>query len=78
MTTQILGIGTANPGEGIPQMLISEFMTHAHELEEAEARKLRFVYRQSGIEKRHSVIEDFRFTDPSRFTFFPSNESLQP
>ena len=78
MTTQILGIGTTNPGEGIPQMLISEFMTHAHELEEAEARKLRFVYRQSGIEKRHSVIEDFRFTDPSRFTFFPSNESLQP
>lgn len=78
MNNSIVSIGTANPGAGIPQMRIADFMKMAHGLDGQDARKLQFVYRQSGIEKRHSVLEDFNYKEPQKFTFFPSNESLTP
>jgi predicted naringenin-chalcone synthase len=78
MNNQIVSIGTVNPGTPIPQLQISRFMKIAHGLDESEARKLNFVYRHSGIETRHSVLEDFKFDDPMDFRFFPNNKSLEP
>jgi predicted naringenin-chalcone synthase len=78
MHNHIVSIGTANPGEPIPQHRIGEFMKLAHGLSPEEARKLSYVYRVSGIESRHSVLTDFNYTDPSSFSFFPKNKELEP
>jgi len=78
MDNYILSIGTANPGSPIPQEQISRFMQLAHQLDETESRKLNFIYRQSGIKTRHSVLNDFRHQDPEEFTFFPKNKTLEP
>lgn len=78
MHNHIVSIGTANPGEPIPQFRIGEFMKLAHGLSPEEARKLSFVYRVSGIETRYSVLTDFNYTDPTDFKFFPKNKELEP
>ncbi|MCH7397289.1 type III polyketide synthase [Belliella sp. DSM 107340] len=78
MDNYILSIGTANPGSPIPQQQISKFMQQAHQLDESESRKLKFVYRHSGIDSRHSVLNDFRYENPEEFTFFPKNSELEP
>ncbi len=57
---KIISIGTALPVHGIPQEDILLFMQNAYGIAGTpEARKLRFLYHQSGIEKRHSVLPDF-------------------
>lgn len=78
MNNYILSIGTANPGIPIPQEQIGRFMQLAHQLDERESRKLNFIYRQSGIKRRHSVLNDFRYQNPADFTFFPKNRNLDP
>ena len=78
MHNHIVSIGTANPGEQIPQLRIGEFMKLAHGLSSVESRKLSFVYRVSGIETRYSVLTDFNYTDPTKFNFFPKNKELEP
>jgi predicted naringenin-chalcone synthase len=78
MNNHIVSIGTANPGKAILQTQIGEFMKMAHDLDNQEARKLNFVYRHTGIENRYSVIDDFRYEDPEKFSFFPTNKELEP
>ncbi|WP_373524068.1 type III polyketide synthase [Aquiflexum sp.] len=78
MNNHIVSIGTANPGKPILQAQIGEFMKMAHGLDSQEARKLNFIYRHTGIENRYSVIDDFRYEDPEKFNFFPSNATLEP
>jgi predicted naringenin-chalcone synthase len=78
MNNHIVSIGTANPGKPVSQSQIGEFMKMAHGLDLQESRKLNFVYRQTGIENRYSVIEDFNNTDPANFSFFPKNKELEP
>lgn len=78
MNNHIVSIGTANPGDPIPQTTIGEFMKIAHGLDHTEARKLNFVYRQSGIRQRYSVLEDFKYDNPEFFEFFPKNKALNP
>jgi predicted naringenin-chalcone synthase len=78
MNNHIVSIGTANPGEAIPQGKIGEFMKMAHGLDAIESRKLHFVYRQSGIHHRYSVLDDFQHDDPQNFSFFPKNRTLTP
>ncbi|MEN2280534.1 type III polyketide synthase [Algoriphagus sp. SE2] len=78
MNSSIVSIGLANPGLPIKQASIAGFMKFAHQLDEIEARKLRYLYRKSGIETRHSVLLDFEKKDPGDFTFFPNNNELAP
>lgn len=78
MKSKILGIGLANPGEAISQQAIGKFMQVAHGLDAVEGRKLGFLYRKSGIDTRHSVLDDFEKSDPSDFEFFPKNKELSP
>lgn len=78
MNNHIVSTGTANPGKAIPQNTIKNFMKIAHALEDGEARKMNFIYKHSGINSRHSVLDDFNFDDPSKFSFFPQNKQLEP
>jgi predicted naringenin-chalcone synthase len=78
MNSQIVSIGLANPGKPIEQEMISRFMQKAHGLDKIESRKLSFVYRKSGIDQRYSALEDFSFSHPEDFKFFPQNEQLEP
>lgn len=72
----ITAIGTANPPNRFSQSLIADFMMRAMKLNNGDGRKLKTVFRASGIEFRHSVLEDYgRVKD---FTFFPDTEDLEP
>ena len=71
----ITAIGTANPGEGIPQSKIEEYMILAHDLTEKEVPRLRALYRASGITRRYSVIPDYNMGKESGF--FPENNMLE-
>jgi predicted naringenin-chalcone synthase len=78
MNSSIVSIGLSNPGSPIPQAEISRFMQVAHQLDTQERRKLDFLYRKSGIDSRHSVLDDFQKEEVSDFTFFPKNKELNP
>jgi predicted naringenin-chalcone synthase len=78
MNSSIVSIGLSNPGEPIPQAEISRFMQLAHQLDAQERRKLDFLYRKSGIDSRHSVLDDFQTEEVGDFTFFPKNKELHP
>jgi prepilin-type processing-associated H-X9-DG protein len=72
----ITSIGTANPAARFPQSTIAEFMVKAMQLSDPEARKLRTLFRATGIDYRHSVIEDYgRQKD---FDFYTNTETLEP
>jgi len=78
MNSSIVSIGRSNPGAPIPQAEISRFMQVAHQLDAQERRKLDFLYRKSGIDSRHSILDDFQKKEVSDFTFFPKNKKLHP
>ena len=78
MNSSIVSIGLSNPGAPIPQAEISRFMQLAHQLDSQERRKLDFLYRKSGIDSRHSVLDDFQKEEVTDFTFFPKNKELHP
>jgi predicted naringenin-chalcone synthase len=55
----IISIGTALPEFCNKQTDILAFMQKAYKLNESEARKLSFLYKQSEIQNRYSVLGDF-------------------
>lgn len=59
MPAFIQSIGTALPPFVTDQAKIADFMVRHLHLNEEEERKLRILYRASGIQKRYSVLEDF-------------------
>lgn len=59
MSAFIHSIGTAVPPFETDQTKIADFMVRHLQLDEREERKLRVLYRASGIQKRYSVLEDF-------------------
>lgn len=72
----ITAIGTATPPNHFSQSVIADFMVRAMQLDDTNARKLRALYRATGIESRHSVISDYGKTDA--FEFYPNTEDLTP
>lgn len=77
MQVYINSLGTAVPTNKIPQSKIGDFMSEAMELNSSDKVKLKVLYRATGIEHRHSVLQDYAET-PSDFTFFPKNKALTP
>ena len=57
--SKIISIGTAVPAFQHEQNRILTFMQEVYRLDAVEARKLKFLYRQSGIDYRYSAISDF-------------------
>ncbi len=73
-------ISTSNPPTAIPQSTIAGFMEKAMRLNEVDSRKLKAIFRMSGIKKRHTVIEDYKHSDDKNWTFYPvaSETAKQP
>ncbi len=75
--SKILSIGTAVPGHVHSQDNILDFMQRVFALDEGGNRKLKFLYRQSGIDTRYSVIPDYSLPALS-WQFYPPSENLEP
>jgi predicted naringenin-chalcone synthase len=71
---EIKSIGVAVPKHCHSQQDILAFMQEIYQLDSIEKRKLSFLYSQSGIAQRHSVIPDFGLPS-NQWTFVPSNSS---
>lgn len=72
----ITSIGTATPPHVLSQSAIADFMTRAMQLNSDDAHKLRVLFRASGIETRHSVVEDYGKT--GEFHFYENTRDLEP
>lgn len=75
--SKITAIGTAVPEYKHNQHDIQQFMETVYALPEAERRKLKFLYRQSGIGTRYSVIPDYSLPAGS-WEFYSPTENLEP
>ena len=69
----ITAIGTSVPSNKLDQTTIASFMERVMELDDQSRRKLRAVFRASGIDFRHSVLADYGRN--SDFTFYPNPPS---
>jgi predicted naringenin-chalcone synthase len=75
--SKIISIGTAVPAYRHRQEDILPFMQRIYAWDSQANRKLRSLYRQSGIEWRYSVIPDY--TRPiTEWEFYPPTENLEP
>ncbi|MDQ2772029.1 MAG: type III polyketide synthase [Bacteroidota bacterium] len=77
MPSYLGAIGTANPVHRIAQPQIADFMARALAFDENATRKLRALYRVSGIEHRYSVLPDYGRA-LGDYTFFPNTANLEP
>lgn len=75
--SKIISIGTAVPSFSHKQADILRFMQHIYAMNENDKRKLTFLYHQSGIETRYSVIADYS-RNISDWKFYPRSENLDP
>ena len=72
----ITAIGTATPPHRFSQSVIADFMVKAMRLDEAEAKKLRALYRATGIESRYSVLADYGRSGD--YEFYANSDDLNP
>jgi len=75
--SKIISIGTAVPAYRHHQMDILQFMQQVYAPTEVEKRKMRFLYQQSGIKQRYSVIADYSRVIQD-WKFYPQTEGLEP
>lgn len=75
--SKIISIGTAVPAYCHQQLDILQFMQTVYAANETDKRKLRFLYQQSGIKQRYSVISDYS-QSAEDWTFYPQTENLEP
>jgi alpha-pyrone synthase len=74
----ITAISTANPSNRIPQSLIAEFMLKTMKFHNGESRKLKTIFKASGIAYRYSVLSDYGKTADFDFYPEPDQESVHP
>lgn len=75
--SKIVSIGTAVPGYRHEQSSILQFMQRIYAFNEVDKRKLKFLYHQSSIDTRYSVIPDYSRPLPE-WKFYPQAENLDP
>lgn len=73
----ITAIGTAAPVHEIKQEYAPEWVATSLALSPSEARKVRLIYRATGIQTRYSIIPDFSSIEEQR-ELFPLTENLEP
>jgi alpha-pyrone synthase len=73
----ITSLGTAVPANRIDQNRIADFMVNAMNLNAADERRLRVLYRSTRIRQRYSVLPDYGL-DRGGFTFYPNTPDLEP
>ncbi|HMH31752.1 MAG TPA: type III polyketide synthase [Puia sp.] len=75
--SKIISIGTAVPSHKHEQEQILQFMQQIYSVTETDKRKLKFLYHQSGIQTRYSVVADY--SRPIQdWKFYPHSEGLEP
>jgi predicted naringenin-chalcone synthase len=70
-------IATAVPEHAFTQEFAHRFLKSLPFYDEPTKRFLDRLYRDTGIEKRHTVIGDYG-KDPSEYTFYPPSADLRP
>lgn len=75
--SKIVSISTALPSFKHEQKNILAFMQNVYAMNEIEKRKLKYLYHQSAIETRYSVLKDYSV--PAKdWQFYPATENLEP
>ena len=77
LLSKIISIGKALPAYRHQQDKILRFMQNVYAMNPVENRKLGFLYHQSGIDTRYSVIPDYSNTIHN-WEFYPQTENLDP
>ncbi len=75
--SKIISIGTALPRFKHNQDEILGFMSRIYAFNEKDRRKLKYLYHQSGISNRYSILSDYS-RPPESWTFYPAAENLEP
>jgi predicted naringenin-chalcone synthase len=75
--SKIISIATGVPEYKHSQHTLFDFADKVYNKNEADTRKLKFLYNHSGIEYRHSVLPDFDLSKNEKI-FFNGAEDLQP
>ncbi len=73
MKSKITSIGTAVPAYKITQQQALDFMVKINDFNLEQRHGLEVLYRASGIQSRHTVLEDY--TKLEGFDFYPNNNS---
>jgi predicted naringenin-chalcone synthase len=71
---EIRSIGTAGPKHSFNQKDAALLMQKIYGLDATEARKLAFMYRQSDIETRYTVLEDYTQPDEKHWNFISAEQ----
>lgn len=75
--SKIVSIGTAVPQFQHQQKDILPFMQRVYAMSESDKRKMRFLYNQSAIDIRYSVVPDYS-VPIDEWSFYPATENLDP
>ncbi len=75
--SKIISIATEVPAFKHEQQAICNFADTIYSKDETESRKLRFLYRQSGINTRYSTIPDYSLAPEDR-QFYSTAPDLEP
>ena len=75
--SKIISIATAVPQYKHEQENILTFMQNVYAMNEADKRKMKFLYHQSGINTRYSVLPDYGLP-ANDWVFYPATENLEP
>jgi len=75
--SKIVSIATALPSNKHEQKNILRFMQNVYAMNEVEKRKLKFLYHQSAIQSRYSVLPDYSL-NAGEWQFYPPSENLEP
>lgn len=71
---EIISIGTAVPPHSFSQKDVIPLMQKIYGLDAIEARKLAFMYRQSDIETRYTVLKDYTKADEKHWDFISADQ----
>jgi predicted naringenin-chalcone synthase len=75
--SKIVSIATAVPQYKHEQENILTFMQNVYAMNEVDKRKMKFLYHQSGINTRYSVLPDYGLP-ANDWDFYPATENLEP
>ncbi|MEP3389190.1 MAG: type III polyketide synthase [Reichenbachiella sp.] len=77
MGAYITAIGTANPANRYSQEDLAQFMCDHLTEDASQHKKVKVLYRATGIQHRYSVLDDYK-KQPGTFTFYSNEEDLSP
>ncbi len=75
--SKIVSVATAVPAFRHKQNDILDFMQKIYAMDDVGRRKLKFLYHQSAIDTRYSVLPDYSLS-ANEWEFYPASENLEP